>query len=397
MLIVFTLYKFSFITKTGYDFSIETFANKRLYMKTTNLIEDPIASLSNRKIKSIVKSPEKTAAAVNLKYVVDTDEGITRVQKGDKFEYHFKEKKVTDDETLLRIQQLVLPPAWQNVWICTQENGHLQATGIDVRGRKQYKYHSLWNSLRNHTKFYRLFAFGEALPSIRVVLEKHLTLKGLPQTKVLATVVSLMERTNIRIGNGTYEKIYGSYGLTTLKDKHVKISGSKVKFSFKGKKGVYHDITLKSRRLSNIVKNCQEIPGKELFQYFDEEGNRKSIDSGMVNNYIKEISGGDFTAKDFRTWSGTVQALLAFKDLGFSETQTGTKKNIVAALDVVSQLLGNTRTVCKKYYVHPLILSLYENSTLDKYLKQLEKLEVDDNKSDLTSEEKLLMRILEKN
>lgn len=366
-------------------------------MKTTTVTDDPIASLSNRKIKSIVKSPEKTAEAVDLKYVSDTDEGITRVQKGNKFDYYLQEKKVTDDETLLRIKQLVLPPAWQNVWICPLEKGHLQATGIDVKGRKQYKYHGLWNSLRNHTKFYRLYAFGEVLPSIRLVLEKDLSLKGLPQTKVLATVVSLMERTNIRIGNCTYEKIYGSYGLTTLKDKHVKISGTQVKFSFKGKKGVYHDITLKSRRLSNIVKNCQEIPGKELFQYFDDEGNRKSIDSGMVNNYIKEISGGDFTAKDFRTWSGTVQALLAFKDLGFSETQTGMKKNIVAALDIVSQLLGNTRTVCKKYYVHPLILTLYESNTLEKYLKQLEKLEKDDNKSDLTSEEKLLMRILEKN
>ncbi|MCY7420974.1 MAG: DNA topoisomerase IB [Chitinophagaceae bacterium] len=366
-------------------------------MTSTTVADDPIAALSNRKIKSIVKSPEKTAQAVNLVYVSDTDDGINRVQKGEKFKYYFKKKIVTDDEMLLRITHLVIPPAWQSVWICSLDNGHLQVTGLDVRGRKQYKYHSLWNSLRNHTKFYRLYSFGEALPAMRVHLEKDLSLNGLPQTKVMATVVSLMERTNIRIGNGSYEKIYGSYGLTTLKDKHVKIKGSNVKFSFKGKKGVYHDITLKSRRLSRIVKHCQEIPGKELFQYLDEEGNKKTIDSGMVNTYIKEISGGDFTAKDFRTWSGTVQALLAFKELGFSETQTGIKKNIVAALDVVSQLLGNTRTVCKKYYIHPLILSLYESHSLDKYLKQLEKLQLDDNKSDLTAEEKLLMRILEKN
>ena len=366
-------------------------------MRITTLAEDPIASLSNRKIKSIVKSPEKTAEAVNLVYVSDTDEGITRITKGKKFEYFLRAKKITDDETLLRIKQLVIPPAWQNVWISSLENGHLQATGSDARGRKQYRYHALWNSLRNHTKFYRLYSFGEALPAMRVVLEQDLSLKGLPQSKVLATVVRLMERTNIRIGNGAYEKIYGSYGLTTLKDKHVKISGAKVKFSFKGKKGVYHDINLKSRRLSRIVKHCQEIPGKELFQYVDDEGNAKSVDSGMVNNYIKEISGGDFTAKDFRTWSGTVQALLAFKEIGFSETQSAIKKNVVAALDVVAQLLGNTRTVCKKYYVHPLILSLYESNALDKYLKQLNKLEADDNKMDFTSEEKLLMRILEKN
>lgn len=366
-------------------------------METVIITEEAIATLPKRKIKSLVNNPEKTAAAVNLIYVNDTQEGITRTKNGDGFAYSFKDKKVTDDEELLRIKRLVIPPAWENVWICSKENGHLQVTGIDVRGRKQYKYHTLWNTLRNHTKFYRLYSFGEVLPAMRVKIEKDLSLAGLPLRKVLATVVSVMERTNIRIGNGSYEKVYGSYGLTTLKDKHVKVEGTSLKFSFKGKKGVYHDINIKSRRLSKIVKNCQDIPGKELFQYFDEDGNKKAIDSGMVNAYIKEVSCGDFTAKDFRTWSGTVQALLAFKDLGFSETQTGIKKNIVAALDVVSQLLGNTRTVCKKYYVHPLVISLYESNTLNKYLKQLEDLEKDDNKSDLTSEEKLLMRILEKN
>jgi DNA topoisomerase-1 len=366
-------------------------------METAIITEETITALPKRKIKSLINNPEKTAAAVNLVYVNDTEEGIIRKKKGDAFEYYFKNRKVTDDEELLRIKRLVIPPAWENVWICSKENGHLQVTGIDVRGRKQYKYHPLWNTLRNHTKFYRLYSFGEVLPAMRVIIEKDLSLPGLPLRKVLATVVSVMERTNIRIGNGSYEKIYGSYGLTTLKDKHVKVEGTSLKFSFKGKKGVYHDINIKSRRLAKIVKNCQDIPGKELFQYYDEDGNKKSIDSGMVNDYIKEISSGDFTAKDFRTWSGTVQALLAFKDLGFSETQTGIKKNIVAALDVVSQLLGNTRTVCKKYYVHPLVISLYESNTLNKYLKQLEDLEKDDNKSDLTSEEKLLMRILEKN
>ena len=358
---------------------------------------DPIALIPRRKIKSLIKSPEKTAEAVNLIYVNDSMEGFIRKNKGNSFEYYFKEQKVTDEEELLRIKQLVIPPAWENVWICPKENGHLQVTGIDVRGRKQYKYHHLWNSLRNHTKFYRLFSFGAVLPAMRVKMEKDLSLSGLPLNKVLATIVSLMERTNIRIGNCSYEKIYGSYGLTTLKDRHVKVKGTQLTFSFKGKKGVYHDINIKSKRLSKIVKNCRDIPGKELFQYYDEEGNRKSIDSGMVNDYIKEISSGDFTAKDFRTWSGTVQALLAFKELGFSETQTGIKKNIVAALDAVSQLLGNTRTVCKKYYVHPLVISLYESNALDKYFKELEKLEKDDNTSDLTSEEKLLMRILEKN
>lgn len=213
----------------------------------------------------------------------------------------------------------------------------------------------------------------------------------------MATVVSLMERTNIRVGNCTYEKANGSYGITTLKDRHVKIKGTSIKFAFKGKKGVYHDIDIKSRRLANIVKQCQDIPGKELFQYYDDKGDRRSIDSGMVNEYIKSMSGGDFTAKDLRTWSGTVQALLAFKELGVSETATQTKRNIVAALDMVSHALGNTRTVCKKYYVHPLIIGLYETKSLEKYLKQLDELEADDNKTGLTKEEQVLMKILKSN
>jgi DNA topoisomerase-1 len=228
-------------------------------------------------------------------------------------------------------------------------------------------------------------------------MEKDLALPALPQEKVLATIVSLMERTNIRIGNNSYEKIYGSYGITTFKDKHVKIAGNSLKFSFKGKKGVYHDISIQSKRLAGIVKKCQDIPGKELFQYIDDNGQRRTVDSGMVNDYIKTISGGDFTAKDFRTWSGTVQAFVALKEFGLSDTQAQTKKNVVAALDVVSGLLGNTRTVCKKYYVHPLIITLYESQGLQKYASQLEELETDDDKSGLTKEEKVLMNILKSN
>ena len=350
------------------------------------------------KIKSIGSDPEKTAKAINLVYVSDTDPGITRVKNGEKFQYFFKDKKIDDDEELLRIKHLVIPPAWTNVWICPKENGHLQATGLDVKGRKQYKYHADWNKFRNQTKFYRLHDFGKVLPTIRLQLEKDLSLPTLCQEKVLAAVVSLMERTNIRVGNNFYEKLYGSYGLTTLKDKHVTIEGTKLKFSFKGKKGVMHDISIKNNKLSKIVKQCRDIPGKELFQYFDENGERHSIDSGMVNEYIKRISGGsDFTAKDFRTWAGTVQALLALKSIGCCETVTEAKKRIVEALDIVSQHLGNTRTVCKKYYVHPLILSLYESRELEKYIADLDKIEKNDNKSDLTPEEKVLMKILETN
>lgn len=353
--------------------------------------------ITKRKIRSIGTDPEKTAKAVNLVYVSDTQPGITRVKNGDKYEYFFKDKKIEEDEELLRIKHLVIPPAWENVWICKLENGHLQATGIDLRKRKQYKYHAQWNAARNHTKFYRLLDFGKVLPSIRLQLEENLSLPGLPQEKVLAAVVSLMEQTNIRVGNNFYEKLYGSFGLTTLKDKHVQISGSNLKFSFVGKKGVAHNISIKNKKLSKIVQKCRDIPGKELFQYFDEQGERRSIDSGMVNEYIRKISGADFTAKDFRTWAGTIRAFLALKSMGCCETQTETKKRIVEALDIVSGHLGNTRTVCKKYYVHPLIISLYENRKIEKYIAELDDIMKDDNKADLTAEEKIVMKILENN
>src|SRR3954452_2165078 len=356
---------------------------------------EQIIQLPKRKIKAILKDAEKAAAAVNLVYVSDTDLGITRVKKGNSFTYLLNNQPVQDQEELKRIKSLAIPPAWENVWICALPNGHLQATGLDKLNRKQYRYHPLWNVLRNHTKFYRMIEFGKVLPKIRLQLEKDLDLPGLPVDKVLATVVSLMERTHIRVGNNMYEKLYGSFGLTTLKDKHVQVDGTHLRFTFKGKKGVEHDIDLRSKKLARIVKQCRDIPGKELFQYFDEEGNRKSIDSGMVNNYIKQMSGGDFTAKDFRTWAGTVQALITFKELGFFDTATETKKKIVEALDIVSKHLGNTRTVCKKYYVHPLVISLYESKELKKYIDNLDSIELNDNKADLAIEEKLLMKILE--
>ena len=361
------------------------------------MITEEIIKIPRKKIASIVNDPVKTAAAVNLKYVSDTEPGIERIKNGKSFNYQFKENIIADNDNLQRIKGLVIPPAWEQVWICKLANGHLQATGLDIKKRKQYKYHSLWNSLRNQTKFFRLYEFGKSLPTIRLQLEKDLALPGLPMQKVLATVVSLMERTHIRIGNNFYEKLYGSFGLSTLKDKHVNINGANLKFTFKGKKGVHHDVSIKSKKLAGIVKQCRDIPGKELFQYYDDKGEHKSIDSGMINEYIKNIGGNDFTAKDFRTWAGTVQALLAFKELGFYETITESKKKIVEALDIVSKELGNTRTVCKKYYVHPGIITMYEDKSLEKYIQQLDIIEVDDNKTDLTAEEKIVMKILELN
>jgi len=360
-------------------------------------LAEELPKISKRKLRSIVKDEEKTAMAADLVYVSDKEEGIERRKKGDQFEYYFKGELIKDDEELLRIKHLVIPPAWEKVWICKKENGHLQATGFDTKNRKQYRYHPNWNALRNHTKYYRLLEFGKALPAIRLQLEKDLSISKLTERKVLAAVVSLMERTSIRIGNSFYEKSYGSFGLTTLKDRHVKFKGNSVNFSFKGKKGVDHNITLQSKKLASIIKKCRDIPGKELFQYYDEEGNRHSLDSGLVNCYIREISNADFTAKDFRTWAGTVHAFLALKSIGMHESATEAKRKIVEALDTVSEQLGNTRTVCKKYYVHPLILSLYENKKLEKYISELDKIEKDDGKASLSPEEKMVMKILESN
>lgn len=381
----------------GTKVSVYAAGVKLINCKQMTELEELVVNIPKKKLNKILKDPAKTAEAVNLVYVQDNVPGIVRKKASKNYSYLLGEKKLDDEAQLKRIKSLVIPPAWENVWICALENGHLQATGVDVKMRKQYRYHPAWNALRNHTKFYRLLEFGKALPAMRLQLEKDISVTGLTQQKVLATVVSLMERTNIRVGNNIYEKLYGSFGLTTLKDKHVQIGTGKVKFTFVGKKGIKHDITLKNKKLAAIVQKCRDIPGKELFQYYNEDGTRHSIDSGMVNEYIKGISGKDFTAKDFRTWSGTVNAFLAFKEIGFADNETNTKKNVLQALDKVAEHLGNTRTVCKKYYVHPLIISLYENQSLEKYFKQLDDIEKNDGSADLTKEEKLIMKILESN
>lgn len=355
-----------------------------------------ISHLKPSKIVKIMKDPVASAKAVHLIYTSDAETaGITRKKTGKKYSYYRDGEKIKDKEEITRINKLVIPPAWENVWICALDNGHLQATGFDVKKRKQYRYHPLWSALRNHTKFYRMLQFGYALPDIRLQVEKDLALRNFEKRKILALIVSLMQRTNIRIGNNAYEKLYGSFGLTTLKEKHVKVQGQKISFHFKGKKGVMHDIDLKSKRLSKLIQKCKDIPGKELFQYIDDEGNRHTVDSGMVNDYIKEISGEDFTAKDFRTWSGTVSALIAFKEIGYAETHTEYKKKVKEALEMVALHLGNTSTVCRKYYVHPLVINLYENNTIKKYLDELEQIEENDGKAGLTHEEKLVLKILE--
>lgn len=319
----------------------------------------------------LAHDPVETAKAARLVYMSDTMPGISRQKAKDQFSYVDAHGKAIDNpETLTRIRSLMLPPAWENVWISPKANGHLQATGIDTKNRKQYRYHAKWNAIRSQTKFFRMVAFGEALPLLRERLAKDLKKPELSREKVIAIALSVMEQTLIRVGNAAYEKEYGSYGLTTLKDRHVKLEGTEMRFSFKGKKGIYHDITLHDRRLSSLVKACRDIPGKELFQYFDENGDRHPIDSGMVNTYLHETMGDDFSAKDFRTWAGTVNALRLLAELEPCETDKELKKNVNTVLDEVSHKLGNTRTVCRKHYVHPQILEAYECQDLNPYIKQ---------------------------
>jgi len=354
-----------------------------------------VKKISHKQFVKLHHRPELTANAINLIYINDNTEGIHRLKKGKGFSYLFNNTVVKDKETINRINKLIIPPAWEKVWICDKENGHLQATGYDAKMRKQYRYHALWNYLRSETKFHHLIEFGKALPALRLRLEKDMSQTALTETKVIATVISLMERTYIRIGNESYEKMNGSYGLTTLKDRHVDITGDTVKFSFKGKKSVHHSISLKNKKLAKAVKECKDIPGKELFQYYSADGQHKAIDSGMVNSYIKEATGGSFTAKDFRTWAGSLNLLHSFSAMEQAIDETARKNNIVKALDEVSIRLGNTRTVCKKYYVHPGIIEMYEKGKLEQYTKQLNSIEVDDNKTSLTAEEQVLMKVLQ--
>jgi len=351
-------------------------------------------ALSHKEFLEVARDSEHAASAAHLVYIRDSRPGIVRQKKGKGFSYLLDGRPVKDTAVLKRIRGLVIPPAWTNVWISPTANGHIEATGLDARKRKQYRYHPLWNSLRNETKFHRMYEFGKALPGLRARVETDLRSRELSREKVLATVLALMERTYIRVGNNEYEKANGSYGLTTLKNKHVSINGDKIVFSFVGKKGIHHDITLHSKRLARVVGQCRDIPGRELFQYYDRDGSRHSIDSGMVNQYIHEAAGSDFTAKDLRTWAGSLHALQAFRRMGEAAGVTECKKNVVAVLDCVSKELGNSRAVCKKYYVHPGLIRLYEENKLVKYLSELDAEEAPAGKTGLSSEEEVLMKIL---
>jgi DNA topoisomerase-1 len=348
-----------------------------------------------KKLEKIGRDPKITARVAGLRYVADSMPGYTRKKSGNGFSFYDADgKPVKSKDLLQRFKKLVIPPAYTNVWISPYENGHLQFTGTDAAGRKQYRYHPEWNKLRNQSKYYRLRMFASYLPVIRARVDKDLSRPNPDYEKLVALVIRIMELTSIRVGNESYKKLYGSFGLTTLMNKHVKINGSEIRFEFKGKKGVYQKVALHSKKLARLIKQCRDIPGKELFQYYDDEGKHCSIGSGDVNNYLKQITGEDFTAKDFRTWAGSVSALYAFKEAGEFETVSECKKKIVSVLDEVAIDLGNTRSVCKKYYVHPTILKSYEEGTIFKYIEKLDE-DKDVNTAELNITEKALLKLLE--
>ncbi len=309
--------------------------------------------------------PPAAARAAGLRYVHDDRPGIRREARKGGFRYlDAQGGPVEDDATLKRIRSLAIPPAWTDVWICAQANGHLQATGRDARGRKQYRYHPKWRTVRDEVKYERMINFGQALPQIRKEVERALALPGLPREKVVATIVHLLEATMMRIGNDEYARENKSYGLTTLRNRHVRIDGSEVEFRFRGKSGVHHDVKVHDRRLARIVRSTRDLPGQDLFQYLDEDGERHTVGSADVNDWLRAVTGEDYTAKDFRTWSGTVLAALALREFEQFDSEAQAKKNVVRAIESVAEKLGNTPSVCRKCYVHPAVLDAYLDGTM---------------------------------
>jgi DNA topoisomerase-1 len=307
----------------------------------------------------------EAAKAAGLQYVTDARPGIRRRRTRSGFRYvDTAGQPVRDAEQLARIRSLAIPPAWTDVWICPTGRGHLQATGRDAKGRKQYRYHPQYRAVRDETKFDRMFAFSEVLPKIRERVERDLGRPDLPREKVLATVVRLLEKSLIRVGSDAYARANRSFGLTTLRRRHVAVSGSRLTFEFRGKSGVLHAVGVTDRRVAAIVQHCQTLPGQELFKYLDGNGRRQKVDSGDINRYLRDITGQEFTAKDFRTWAGTMYAATALRGMGPATTRKQRRANVIAAVDLVAERLGNTRTVCRKYYVHPRVIEAYERGVV---------------------------------
>lgn len=311
-------------------------------------------------MKSLCLSAVEVTKEAGLRYVSDGRPGIARKVHGRAFAYRAPDgKAVRDAETLRRIRSLAIPPAWTQVWICPNENGHIQAVGRDARGRKQYRYHPRWHELRDEAKYGRVIAFGEALPRIRRHVAADLRRRGMSREKVLATVVRLLETTLIRVGNDEYAQQNGSYGLTTLHNRHAKVRGGQITFEFKGKSGKQHRIDVRDPHLAKLVRHCQELPGQDLFGYLDENGAVRDVTSEDVNTYLRDIAGEEFSAKDFRTWAGTVLAAIALQEFEEFGSQKQAKRNVVQAVEAVAKMLGNTAAVCRRCYIHPTILDSY--------------------------------------
>jgi DNA topoisomerase I len=348
------------------------------------------------KIVEIISDPVQAAKTSGLRYVMDTIPGIRRKRSGKAFAYFDSQgKAVRDTDEITRIRSLAIPPAWTDVWISPFANSHLQATGRDARKRKQYRYHPRWREVRDQTKYERLMIVGQKLPALRARVSKDLARPGLTRVKVVATVVKLLEMTLIRVGNEEYARENQSFGLTTLRNKHVKVKGSKIYFHFRGKSGIGHELELDNPRLARIVKRCQELPGQQLFEYVDEDGAPRTVESSDVNEYLRAATGEEFTAKDFRTWAGTVLAARALREVECFDSKAQAKRNIVRAIETVAKRLGNTRTVCKKCYIHPAVMDSYMDGTLLKTLDQRARREMADSLGNLRPEEAAVMAILE--
>lgn len=343
----------------------------------------------------IVTDPEAAAEEAGLRYVSDEQPGYTRKRRGKKFVYYDTEGREIKDETrILRLNRLAIPPAYKDVWICPSPNGHLQATGRDARGRKQYRYHERWRAERDENKYEKMVVFGQALPKIRRRITRDLKRRGLPREKVLASVVELLEKTFIRIGNEEYARENKSFGLTTMRNRHVEVKGKTLRFRFRGKSGVQHDIDVTDRRVAKIIKQLQELPGQEVFQYLDEDGAAHPVTSDEVNQYLHEITGEEFTAKDFRTWAGTVMAAMALQAQDIFENKSQAKKNVKDAIAAVAKVLGNTPAVCRKCYVHPAVLETYLDGSLIEGLKNRTEKTLEKSFEHLRSEEAAVLTFL---
>lgn len=341
--------------------------------------------------------PEASAEEAGLRYVNDTMPGIRRRRAGKGFSYIGPDgKRLTDKRVLARIRSLAVPPAWTDVWICPIARGHLQATGRDARGRKQYRYHPRWHAARDEVKYERMIAFGRALPRIRRRVEEDLSLPGLQRERVLAAVVRLLEKTGVRVGNEEYARENSSFGLTTLRNRHADVGGSRIRFRFRGKGGKEHDVELSDRRLARIVARCQELPGQALFTYLDEEGEPRTVDSADVNDYLREIAGEEFTAKDFRTWSGTVLAAWALAELTEFDSEAQAKKNVVRAVEAVAERLGNTPAVSRRSYVHPTVIDAYLDGDVVRGARRKAEEELSGSLDELPPEEAAVLALLRK-